>query len=247
MILHPTICQLYLQDKIDKNPNAIITGESVTEPSSAMREYLAEIYRLQEDSPTVSTTSLAERLDVSPPAVPRMLKRLKSAGYVKHVPYQGVELTGRGRLEALKEIRRHRILEVFLVQVMGFTWDEAHQHSHDLGAGLNDAVAERMAKMANNPTRCPHGEPIPDPQGVLPEINDVCITNIAVGQKGLISRVRTHDPEKLQYLGSLGIVPNTAYEILGRAPFNGPMRLRIGRDEVVLGIELTKSLWVTVE
>ena len=101
-------------------------AHSGMEPSAAMREYLAEIYRLQEDSPTVSTTSLADRLNVSPPAIPRMLKRLQSVGYVKHVPYQGVELTELGREVALREIRCHRILEVVLVSVMGFTWDEAH-------------------------------------------------------------------------------------------------------------------------
>ncbi len=219
----------------------------MTQPSAAMREYLAEIYRLQEDAPTVSTTSLAERLDVSPPAVPRMLKRLKSGGLVKHIPYQGVELTERGRIEALKELRRHRILEVFLVQVMNFTWDEAHEHAHDLGVGLNDSITERMAEMTNQPSRCPHGEPIPDAEGNLPEIEDVCIINLGVGQKGEISRVRTHDPERLQYFASLGIVPTAHYEILGRAPFNGPMRLKVGRDEVVLGIELTKALWVSTE
>lgn len=215
--------------------------------SAAMREYLAEIYRLQEYAPTVSTTSLAERLDVSPPAVPRMLKRLKSVGLVKHVPYQGVELTDRGRVEALKEIRRHRVLEVFLVDVMGFTWDEAHEHSHDLGQGLNDEVAERMAAMAGSPLRCPHGEPIPDPAGVLPAIDDVCLINLGVGAQGTISRVRTHDPEKLRYFASLRVVPGQPFEILGRAPFNGPMRLKIGRDEVVLGIELVKLLWVEQE
>ena len=217
----------------------------VMEPSAAMREYLAEIYRLQEYSPTVSTTSLADRLNVSPPAIPRMLKRLQSAGYVKHVPYQGVELTGRGREEALREIRRHRILEVFLVSVMGFTWDEAHEHADDLSAGLNDRLAERMAEMAGQPQRCPHGEPIPDRDGRLPLVNDVCIVNLGVGHKGAVSRVRTHEPEKLQYFASLGLIPGTALEIMGRAPFNGPMRLRIGREDVVIGYELMKSLWVT--
>lgn len=214
--------------------------------SAAMREYLAEIYRLQEYAPTVSTTSLAERLDVSPPAVPRMLKRLKSAGLVKHIPYQGVELTERGRKQALQELRRHRVLEVFLVDVMGFTWDEAHEHSHDLGQGLNDEVAERMAQMAGDPDRCPHGEPIPDREGTLPEIEDICLVNLGVGQQGKISRVRTHDPEKLRYFASLNIVPGQPFEILGRAPFNGPMRLQLGRDEVVLGIELVKLLWVSI-
>jgi len=214
-------------------------------PSAAMREYLAEIYRLQEDSPTVSTTSLADRLNVSPPAIPRMLKRLQNVGFVKHVPYQGVELTERGREAALREIRRHRLLEVFLVNVMGFTWDETHEHADDLSAGLNDRLTERMAEMTGQPTRCPHGEPIPDRDGRLPEVNDICIVNLGVGHRGAVSRVRTHEPEKLRYFASLGLTPGTAIEIVGRAPFNGPMRLRAGREEVVIGYELMRSLWVT--
>jgi DtxR family Mn-dependent transcriptional regulator len=210
-----------------------------------MREYLAEIYRLQEDEPTVSTTSLAERLDVSAPAVPRMLKRLKSAGYVKHIPYQGVELTERGRKEALRELRRHRVLEVFMVDIMGFTWDEVHEHADQLGQGLNDTISERMAEMTGNPMRCPHGEPIPDAHGNLPQVDDICIINLGVGHEGTVSRVRTHEPERLRYFASLGLVPGAEFSIVGRAPFNGPMRLQVGRDELVLGVELTKALWVT--
>lgn len=215
------------------------------EPSAAMREYLAEIYRLQEYEPTVSTTSLAERLNVTAPAVPRMLKRLKSAGYVRHVPYQGVELTQRGLEEALFEIRRHRILEVFLVKVMGFTWDETHKYADNLGKGLDDTLTQRMAEMAHFPTRCPHGEPIPDAKGNLPAVDDICILNLNVGYKGYISRVRTHEPEKLRYFATLGLIPETKFEIVGRAPFNGPMRLRVGREDIVLGVELTQALWVS--
>lgn len=217
------------------------------QPSAAMREYLAEIYRLEEESSTVSTTSLAERLHVSAPAVPRMLKRLRNAGYVKHIPYQGFELTELGRLEALKEIRRHRILEVFLVNIMGFTWDETHELADEFGKGLNDAITQRMADMTHQPTRCPHGEPVPDEEGNLPLIVDTCLMNLGVGHKGEISRVRTHDSERLQYFATLGLVPRVSFEIVGRAPFNGPMRLRVGREEVVLGAELTKLLWVTYE
>ena len=214
------------------------------QPSAAMREYLAEMYRLQEDADTVSTTGLADRLDVSAPAVPRMLRRLQAAGYVERVPYQGAELTELGRREALKELRRHRVLEVFLVNVMGFTWDEAHEHADDLGKGLNDTIVERMAEMTNFPTRCPHGEPIPDADGNVPEVNDVGIINLNVGYKGVVSRVRTHEPEKLKYFASLGLVPFVNFEIVGRAPFNGPLRLRLEREEVVLGIELAQALWV---
>ncbi len=217
------------------------------QPSFAMREYLAEIYRLQEDSPTVSTTSLAEQLGVSAPAVPRMLKRLKSAGYVKHIPYQGVELTERGLVEALKEIRRHRILEVFLVNVMGFSWDETHEHAEELSKGLNDALTRRMAEMTNFPTRCPHGEPIPDETGALPTVEDICIINLNVGYKGVVSRVRTNEPERLKYFAQLGLVPGATFEIVGRAPFNGPMRLQLQQEEVILGVELTKSLWVSTQ
>lgn len=217
------------------------------QPSAAMREYLAEIYRLEEETTTVSTTSLADRLNVSAPAVPRMLKRLRNAGYVKHVPYQGFELTELGRQEALKEIRRHRILEVFLVNVMGFSWDETHELADEMSKGLNDAITQRMAAMTDYPSRCPHGEPIPDDNGLLPPVVDSCIMNLAVGSKGRVSRVRTHEPERLQYFATLGLVPGAKYEILGRAPFNGPMRLRVEREEVVIGVELTKSLWVTNE
>lgn len=217
------------------------------QPSAAMREYLAEIYRLQEDSPLVNTTSLAKRLDVSAPAVPRMLKRLRNAGYVEHKPYEGFALTELGREEALKELRRHRVLEVFLVNIMDFTWDETHDHAEELGRGLNDVIVRRMADMTGNPTRCPHGEPIPDEEGNMPNIQDICIINLGVGYKGEVSRVRTHEPEKLQYFASLGLIPGTKLEIVGRAPFNGPMRLRVIRDEIVLGVELTKSLWVSQE
>jgi DtxR family Mn-dependent transcriptional regulator len=217
------------------------------QPSAAMREYLAEIFRLQQDSPTVSTTALANRLNVSAPAIPRMLKRLKSAGYVKHIPYQGVELTERGRTEALQEIRRHRILEVFLVNVMGFSWHAVHEHAEELSKGLTDIISQRMAEMTQFPTRCPHGEPIPDESGQIAVLEDIGIMNLGVGYKGLVSRVRTDDPEKLKYFASLGLVPGASFEIVGRAPFNGPMRLKVNQEEVVLGVNLTEALWVSSE
>lgn len=122
---------------------------------------------------------------------------------------------------------------------------EAHEHADDLGQGLNDTLSERMFEMTGRPSRCPHGEPIPDAEGNLPELNDICIVNLSVGHKGEVSRVKTHEPEKLRYFASLGLMPGAAREIVARAPFNGPIRLRVGREEDVLGMDLAKSLWVT--
>ena len=102
-----------------------------------------------------------------------------------------------------------------------------------------------MAEMTQFPARCPHGEPIPDESGQLPNLEDISIINLGVGYKGVVSRVRTDDPEKLKYFASLGLVPGASFEIVGRAPFNGPMRLNVGREEVVLGVNLTEALWVS--
>ena len=216
--------------------------------TDGMLDYLAAIYKLGNGDggqERVTTSALAELMHVSAAAASSMLKRLEESGFVERSNVDGIVLTEQGRLAALQLVRRHRLLAVFLVDVMGFTWDETHEHADDLSAGLNDRLTERMAEMTGQPTRCPHGEPIPDREGRLPVVNDVCIVNLGVGHRGAVSRVRTHEPEKLRYFASLGLVPGVAVEIMGRAPFNGPMRLRVGREDVVIGYELMKSLWVT--
>src|SRR3970040_3172251 len=109
-----------------------------------MQEYLGEIYRLQRSPEGVTPSALADRLEVSPPAVVRMLRRLDEAGLLTHIPYQGVKLSPQGEREALRSIRRHRLLEAFLVQVMGFGWDEVHTHAHGLDSAINDEVEDRM-------------------------------------------------------------------------------------------------------
>lgn len=215
-----------------------------------MREYLGEIYRLQRTPEGAATSMLAERLEVSPPAVVRMLRRLDEAGLLEHRPYQPVKLTRSGELEALRSIRRHRLLEVFLVRVMGFGWDEVHDHAHSLEKVINDEFEDRMDVVSGRPTRCPHGDPIPTREGVMPQVNDQPMLEVPTGTQGVLSRVRTHEPEKLRYLAELGLVPGTPVKVVGRAPFNGPVRLAIGsrRDarEQVLGTELADSLRMEV-
>lgn len=212
-----------------------------------MQEYLAEAYRLayyQQSDPYISTSALAEVLEVSAPAVTRMVQRLKDAGYLEHEPYRGIYLTPKGEREALNSIRRHRLVERFLVDVMAFGWHEVHDSADELGAVVSDVVVERMADMAGNPRRCPHGEPIPDRDGRMPKVVDIPLNEAQPGARLVVSRVSTHDAEKLVYLESLGLKPGTAFDVIERAPFNGPIQLGVDGETRVLGHELAGSLRV---
>ncbi|PJF36009.1 MAG: DtxR family transcriptional regulator, partial [Candidatus Thermofonsia Clade 1 bacterium] len=146
---------------------------------------------------------------------------------------------------ALLSIRRHRLAEAFLVKVMGFGWHEVHEEADAIGAVISDELAARMEKMAGYPKRCPHGEPIPTADGVMPPIHDVRLADVEdVPTDLVVSRVNSHDPEVLKYLASLQLVPEQPITLLNRAPFHGPLRLRIGKHEQVIGYELACSIRV---
>jgi DtxR family transcriptional regulator, Mn-dependent transcriptional regulator len=215
--------------------------------SAAMQEYLAEAYRLayyQPNDPFISTSALAEVMGVSAPAVTRMVQRLKEAGYLEHEPYRGIYLTPQGEREALMNIRKHRLVEVFLVNVMAFGWHEVHDQADALGETVSEAVVERMETMAGFPRRCPHGEPIPTREGVMPRVVDYPLNQAEVGSELVISRVHTHDFDKLAYLGELGLKPGTTFTLLARAPFNGPLQLQLEGRTQVIGYELAGVLRV---
>lgn len=212
--------------------------------SPAVQRYTGEIYRLQENHSPVSLSVLAEHVDVSLQAVSRMIRRLKENGLIEHEPYQGVRLTREGERIALLSIRRHRILEVFLVKVMRFGWHETHDYADNLQARMEQVLEDRMDELTGHPTRCPHGEPIPTKDAVMPSLDDASLVTLPPGTAGKISRVRTHDPEKLRYFAELGLIPGVDIHLLTRAPFNGPFRLAIEAREQVLGYELAAALWV---
>lgn len=209
----------------------------------AMRRYAAEIYRLQEDEPFVPPSLLATHVDVSHQAVDRMLRRLRAAGMVTHQRYRGVRLTKSGETAAMPALRRHRLVEVFLVRVLGYGWHEVHDHAEQLERGVDQALEVRMASLTGNPTRCPHGEAIPDAAGNMPLVVDVCITTLPLGTRGTVSRVRTHDPDKLIYLRDIGLVPGVGFTLQERAPFEGPLRLEYDGRDAVLGHRLAATLW----
>lgn len=222
--------------------------ERVSSASIKQQEYLAEAYRLmhyQPDSQFITTSQLAERVGVSEPAVAAIVKRLKSAGFVEHTPYQGIRLTPKGEYEALMCIRRHRLAEIFLVKVMGFGWHEVHDEADRIGAVISDIVAGRMEQLAGFPSRCPHGEPIPTADGRMPIVVDEPLAGVEVPADLVVSRVNSHDPEVLKYLASLNLVPGQPIRLINRAPFNGPLRLKIDKQEQVIGHELAKQIRVS--
>jgi DtxR family Mn-dependent transcriptional regulator len=156
-------------------------------------------------------------------------------------------LTPAGSKAALLGIRRHRLVERFLVDVLKFGWHEVHEEADELQKGITQRLEDRIDELMGHPATCPHGDPIPTREGIVSELNDKPLTVVPPGAKGQITRVKTHDPEKLSYLAEIGLVPGTSFELVNRAPFNGPLRIKIessGREQVI-GVELAAALWVT--
>ncbi len=214
--------------------------------SLAMQRYAAEIYRLQQDHEQVSLSLLSSHVEASAQAISTMVKRLNKYGYLVHEPYRGVRLTPAGEKIAMPALRRHRVTEVFLVKVMGYDWAAAHELSDVFEKGINDEIEDRVFELAGRPTRCPHGEPIPSKDGVMPAIKDEMLVNVPSGSDCVISRVRTHDPDKLRYIADLGLLPGVPFHLLSCAPFQGPLRLQMKSQDHIIGYELSQSIWVEV-
>lgn len=215
--------------------------------TDSMQEYLAETYRIacyQPDNPFVATSALADELRVSAPAVTRMVQRLKLAGFLEHEPYRGIRLTAAGERAALANIRRHRLVERFLVDVMGFGWHEVHDDADDLGLAVSDILVDKMDEMSGYPKRCPHGEPIPTADGVMPQIVDYPLSDVHVNREYVISRVHTHDANKLKYFSELRLEPGRKFRLITRAPFKGPLQLEVDGQTHFLGHELAGTLRV---
>ncbi len=215
--------------------------------SIAMRKYAAEIYRLQQDNEQVSLSLLGAAMSNSAQAISNMVRRLGDDGYLVHEPYRGVRLTPEGEQIAMPALRRHRLTEVFLVRVMGYDWAAAHELADTFENGVNDELEDRIDELTGHPTRCPHGEPIPDKAGIITQVRDMPLIDVPSGSDCVISRVRTHETEKLHYLGDLGLVPGVGFHLFSCAPFKGPLRLQMKPHDHVIGYELAGSLWVEVK
>jgi DtxR family Mn-dependent transcriptional regulator len=210
----------------------------------AVEDYLKAIYQLGDGDRPVSTSAIADRLAVAAGSVTGMVKRLAEQGLVEHVPYHGATLTAEGRANALRLIRRHRVIELFLVEVMNYTWDRVHEEAERLEHAASDELIDRMALLLGEPHTDPHGSPIPEPDGRLHTIRWPTLADLETGRAAVLRRVRDADPAALRYLADLGLMPGAGVAIVERAPFNGPLTVRVGSAEHVLGRELCGTILV---
>jgi len=186
---------------------------------------------------------------VAPPSVTGMVKRLSEEGLLAHAPYRGVQLTPSGRRAALRMLRRHRILETYLVSKLGYDWDSVHQEAERLEHAVSDELVERMAMVLGNPRFDPHGAPIPGVGGELEEVPLTPLSEIPPGETAELRRVSDRDAELLRYVASLGLRVGVRFDVLLRQPFRGPVTIRLlgpPTKDQVLGHELAAELWCEV-
>lgn len=222
------------------------TQRSGLTPST--EDYVKVIYLLEEHGGPAQTSAIAEALQIAPPSVSGMVKRLSEWGLLEHVPYHGVQLTYKGRRAALRMVRRHRVLETYLTSKLGYDWDSVHEEAERLEHAVSDELIERMAMALGNPGYDPHGAPIPTKDGAIEAPDYTSLNEIPVGDVGELREVSDRDPEMLRYLASLGLRPGVSFDVVARQPFRGPVTIRLhatSREkerEQVIGYELAQCL-----
>ena len=215
--------------------------------SRSAQDFLRTIYKLQAAETPVQTTALAERLGISPPSVTGMVERLAQAGLLRHTRYHGVELTDAGAAAALEVIRHHRWWELFLHRALQIPLDQVHAEAERLEHELSDALEERMAGVPGDPILDPHGDPIPARDGSVADAFHPTLARVPSGGRAIVRRVPDSDAALLRYLESLGLVPGATVEVLIREPFGGPIILRVGEQQRVVGVELAGRVLVEME
>jgi DtxR family Mn-dependent transcriptional regulator len=218
-------------------------------PSSSIEDYVKVIYSFTEwqDKP-ITSSQLAQRLGVANSSVSEMVRKLKDQGLVDHKPYSAITLTRDGVRLALSMVRRHRLIETYLVQQLGYSWDEVHDEAEQLEHAVSDTFIERMAAKLGNPLRDPHGDPIPGADGTVRMPPAHLLNELDQGHTGRITRISDENPDLLRYLSAQEIDLDAEVEVVGRKPFGGALVVRVrsaGKTrEYDLADEVTSALWV---
>lgn len=213
--------------------------------SPPIEDYLKTIYLLHEREGAASTTGIAAALEVTPASVTGMIKKLAELKLVRHTPYQGVELTKSGEKIALEMVRHHRLLELFLMEVLGYTWDEVHAEADVLEHVISEEFEERMAARLGSPTVDPHGDPIPAKDGTIAVVKERALLAMQAGESAQITHLNDTNSDMLRYAASLGLTPTTHLTLIAVEPFGGSLRVKIGKAEKSIGRELAAQIFVT--
>ncbi len=222
------------------------TPQSV-DRSRAVEDYLKAIRHLQQENTPVSTSALAQLLDRSPASVTNMIKSLAERGLVVHEPYHGVRLSEAGEREALRIIRRHRVIEAYLIEKLGYSWDRVHAEAERLEHAASDELVGRMVEALGHPKRDPHGSPIPTAEGEVTEPQHPPLAEVQAGASVIVREVSDADESRLRYLAQLDLYPGTRVEVLEHEPFGGPIRVRVAGRERSLGRGLAEIVRVELQ
>jgi DtxR family Mn-dependent transcriptional regulator len=203
-----------------------------------VEDYVKAAYELQQIRDTVATTDLARHVGTSTAAATKMLKHLASLGLMEHAPYQGARLTQKGERVALEIIRHHRLIELYLHDQLGYSWDEVHGEAEILEHHISETLEDRLCKLLGNPTIDPHGDPIPARDGTIEPRRGKPLSDFEVGEVLIVRRVNDKQPEVLKYLSGVGITLGTQMVVLDKQPFNGPLTLALAGHQYSIGREL---------
>ena len=218
--------------------------------SASIEDYLKTIYELTQEQERASTNEIAEQMGVTPASATGMIQRLAAADppLIDYQKHRGVALTAEGQQSALEVIRHHRLLEAFLHEKLGYTWDEVHDEADRLEHVISEELEERISQALGDPAYDPHGDPIPTREFQMPVQSSVRLSELHPGDRATIQRINDADPDLLRYLSSIGLTPNCAVMILEASPFDGNLHLQIhGRPTVVLGVQVTSQIFVQLE
>ena len=219
-------------------------ADELQQITPVVEDYLKAIYRLAQMSEQVRTVALAEALNVKPASVTAMLKTLAELKLVEYEPYYGVTLTGAGEKIALEVLRHHRLIELYLVEALGYTWDEVHEEAEALEHVISEKLEARIAAHLGDPTVDPHGDPIPALDGTLPGSSGLSLADIPKGKEARIVRVGDQQAERLRYVAALGLVPGATVKVTQSAPFEGPVTIRVGKKTHALDRNLVRMILV---
>lgn len=212
----------------------------------SIQDYLKNIYELTENGESASTNALAKKLKISAPSVTGMIQKLASArpALVEYQKHQGVTLTKEGKKAALEVIRHHRLLEAWLVQTLGYSWDEVHEEAERLEHVISEDFERRIAAAMGHPARDPHGELIPTEDLKMPSDESTLLSTLRPNQTATIKRVDASDKKLLRYLEELGLLPGVQIGVKDYSPFDHNLTIKVGRRSFVLGLNITSKIYV---